>query len=237
MVSYGQKEAVGLNYKLLVGEDDDRMREIICDYFLAKGFCVTKAKNGLEVIEKTETEAFDLVFLDIMMPLLDGYGACQKIRSHNEVPIVFITAKAEEEDSLVGYMLGADDYITKPFSFALLYAKAMALINRTKGKIINQSEIKIGSIMVQTLTRTVTVNERIAELSPKEYDLLLCLMENKNRILSRDQIIQKLWGYDFDGYDRAVDTHIKKLRAKLGDKAKCIRTVFKAGYQFVEDRA
>ncbi|MEI6578675.1 MAG: response regulator transcription factor [Eubacteriales bacterium] len=223
-----------MSSKLLIVEDEPRMREIIVDYFKSKDFIVSSAKNGVEALDILEKKEFDIVLLDIMMPKLDGFSVCKKIRKDSEVPIIFLTAKADEDDNLLGYKLGADDYITKPFSLPILFAKVAALIRRANGNIIN-NRILINDINIDLKTQKVTIDDKEIILAPKVYDLLICLIKNRDRILTREQLLSKIWGYDFEGYDRVVDTHIKKLRAALGDKANCIRTVIKVGYKFEEE--
>ncbi|OGO89513.1 MAG: DNA-binding response regulator [Clostridiales bacterium GWF2_36_10] len=209
------------------------MREIINDYFSVKDFSLCEAKNGTEALEILENNEFDIILLDIMMPKTDGLSVCKKVRLKSEVPIIFLTAKSDEDDKLYGYNLGADDYITKPFSLPVLYAKVVALIKRTNGSIIND-EINISGIKINTKSQKVTVDDKEVLLTPKEYDLLLCLIKNKDRVMTRDQLLTKVWGFNYFGNDRVVDTQIKKLRAALGDKAVCICTVIKSGYKFKE---
>ncbi|HAN20091.1 MAG TPA: DNA-binding response regulator [Clostridiales bacterium] len=222
-----------MKYKLLIVEDEPRMREIINDYFSVKDFSLCEAKNGTEALEILENNEFDIILLDIMMPKTDGLSVCKKVRLKSEVPIIFLTAKSDEDDKLYGYNLGADDYITKPFSLPVLYAKVVALIKRTNGSIIND-EINISGIKINTKSQKVTVDDKEVLLTPKEYDLLLCLIKNKDRVMTRDQLLTKVWGFNYFGNDRVVDTQIKKLRAALGDKAVCICTVIKSGYKFKE---
>lgn len=210
------------------------MREIIIDYFTSKDFIVTEAKNGVEALEILENNEFDIVLLDIMMPKLDGYSVCKILRKDSEIPVIFLTAKSDEDDKLTGYELGADDYITKPFSLPILYAKVVALIKRSNGNMVNTHQINVCGINIDLKNRKVTVDNKEIILAPKEYDLLICLIKNRDRILTREQLLAKIWGYDFMGFDRVVDTHIKKLRAALRDKASCIRTIIKVGYKFEE---
>lgn len=223
-----------MTFNLLIAEDEFRMREIIDDYFTSKGFIVTQAKNGAQALEILEDNDFDIVLLDIMMPKVDGYTVCKKLRKDSEIPIIFLTAKSDEDDKLFGYKLGADDYITKPFSLPILYAKVMALIKRTNGNIINDQQINICGIFINLKNKKVIIDGKELTLAPIEYDLLTCFIKNKNRVLTREQLLVKIWGYDFDGNDRVVDSHIKKLRVRLGDKASCIRTIIKGGYIFEE---
>jgi DNA-binding response OmpR family regulator len=224
-----------MGYKLLIAEDEARLREIISDYFKAKDFSVSEARNGSEALEILEYNEFDIILMDIMMPGTDGFSACRQIRKLYETPVIFITAKADEEDKLTGYGLGADDYITKPFSLPVLYAKVLALIKRAEGSIIND-RISAGGININTKNQRVTVGETEILLEPKEYELLLCLVKNRDRIMTRDQLLTKVWGYDYFGSDRVVDTQVKKLRKALGDKADCIKTIIKSGYKFEEVR-
>lgn len=223
-----------MSYKLLIVEDEARMREIINDYFKSKDFLVTEAKNGEQALDILENNEFDIILLDIMMPKLDGFSVCKKVRKNSEIPIIFLTAKSDEDDKLFGYNLGADDYITKPFSLPILYAKVLVLIKRSNGNIMSDQQINISGISINLKNTKVMVDSKEIILAPKEYELLICLVKNRDRILTREQLLSKIWGYDFFGYDRVVDTHIKKLRSSLGDKAKCIRTIIKVGYKFEE---
>ncbi len=174
---------------------------------------------------------FDGVLLDIMMPGLDGLSVCRALRKQSDVPIIFLTALSDEEDKLLGYELGADDYVTKPFSLAVLYAKISALINRRRGNVLTGDQLTAGDIRVVLSSQRVFVRETEISLTPKEYSLLVCLMRNRNMVLSREQLLVKCWGYDYEGEARAVDTHIRRLREKLGTAADLIKTVVKAGYK------
>lgn len=218
-------------YKILLVEDEERMREVLSDYFVSKGGCkIDCACNGLEALEQIENREYDLILLDIMMPKLDGFSTCRKIRRTNGVPIIFLTAKVDESNYLQGYELGADDYITKPFSLSVLYAKVISLIKRSKGLIV-ENKLSVGEICMDCERKIVTIKGREVELAPKEYKLLEYLLHNKNQILSREQILVKLWGYEFSGNDRVLDNHVKKLRKALGTEGKRIRTVIKIGYR------
>ncbi len=166
-----------------------------------------------------------------MMPKLNGLSVCRELRKHSDVPIIFLTALSDEEDKLLGYQLGADDYVTKPYSLAVLFAKLSALINRSRGSILSGDEITAGPIRIRCSAQQVWVNEKPSHLTPKEYALLLCLVRNRGYVLSREQLLVKCWGYDYEGDSRAVDTHIKRLREKLGSAASCIKTVLKSGYK------
>lgn len=221
---------------VLIVEDEERLREVVKDYFEMAGYDVTETGDGLEAIEMVDEQEFDLILLDIMLPNVDGFSICRKIRKTKAVPIIIMTARSAEDDKLMGYEFGADDYITKPFSPKVLLAKANALIKRVSGTVCNdEGIISLAGITVNQSSHTVQIEEQYVELTPKEYDLLLYLMNNKGKVMSRDILLSKVWGYDYFGDLRTVDTHIKKLRAKLGDKAVHIKTLIKAGYKFEEN--
>ena len=218
--------------KILIVEDEAKLREVLCDYFISKGDQPFEAPNGVCALELLQEYEFDAVLLDIMMPGLDGLTVCRAVRRENDVPIVFLTALSDEEDKLLGYELGADDYVTKPFSLSVLYAKVTALIKRNQRKVLAGDRMESGGVTLEQSTRRVFAGKREVALTPKEFALLRCLMENRGLVLSREQLLVKCWGYDYEGESRAVDTHIKRLREKLGDCAGCIKTVIKAGYRW-----
>ena len=219
--------------RILIVEDEDLMREVLRDYFQSAGYETVEAKNGMEAIDLIDNEDFDLMLLDVMLPELDGFSVCRYVRKSNNIPIIMITARSEEDDKLTGYEMGADDYVTKPFSPKVLVAKANALLKRSEGRVLNDDGIvSAEGIEMDINSHTVTVDGEYIELTPKEYELLLYFMNNKGRVLSRDTLLSKVWGYDYFGDLRTVDTHVKKLRAKLGDKATHIKTLIKAGYKF-----
>ena len=220
-----------MNQKILIAEDEPKLLAILCDYFESKGDTPIPAKDGLEALELAEKREFDGVLLDIMMPGLNGLSVCRALRKNSDVPIIFLTALSDEEDKLLGYELGADDYVTKPFSLAVLHAKITALINRSRGNVRQTDRLTAGEITMQLSAQKVFVSGQEISLTPKEYALLLCLMRNKNTVMSREQLLIKCWGYDYDGEARAVDTHIRRLRDKLGTAASMIKTVIKAGYK------
>lgn len=220
-----------MNNKILIVEDESKLREVLCDYFRNKGDKPFEASNGNEALDLAMTNEFDAILLDIMMPGLDGFSVCRALRKNNNIPIIFLTALSDEEDKLFGYELGADDYVTKTFSMSLLYAKTMALIKRSRGNMITEDKLEAAEIILELSSQKVFIGKDEILLTPKEYTLLRCLMQNKNMVLSREQLLVKCWGYDYDGEARAVDTHIKRLREKLGDYADCIKTVIKAGYR------
>ena len=220
-----------MNYRVLIAEDEPKIREVLCDFFLSRGDVPVAVADGAQALELAESQEFDGVLLDIMMPKLDGLTVCRCLRKKSDVPIIFLTALSDEEDKLYGYELGADDYVTKPFTMTVLYAKLMALINRSRGNIRSADRLVAGGICVILSSQQVKVGGKKVELTPKEYALLVCLMHNRNLVMSREQLLVKCWGYDYEGESRAVDTHIKRLREKLGDAAGCIKTVIKAGYK------
>ena len=218
-----------MDYHILVAEDEPKIRMILQDYFHSRGDLVTPAENGLQALELAQQQTYDAVLLDIMMPELDGLSVCRCLRKESDVPIVFLTALSDEEDKLCGYELGADDYITKPFSLAVLYAKVSALIKRRRGNMRTDDLLTAGEIALRLSTRQVFSSGEEVKLTPKEYALLECLLRHKNLVLSREQLLVKCWGYDYEGEARAVDTHIKRLREKLGESGSLIKTVIKAG--------
>lgn len=220
-----------MNYRVLIAEDELRLLEVLCDYFESRGDIPTAVSNGVDALEQAEKGEFDGVLLDIMMPGLDGFSVCRSLRKKSDVPIIFLTALSDEEDKLYGYRLGADDYVTKPYSLSVLYAKLTALINRSRGSVLSEDRLIAGEICVTLSSQKVRVGGKAVTLSPKEYALLVCLMKNRGSVLSREQLLVKCWGYDYEGEVRAVDTHIKRLRDKLGNAAGCIKTVIKAGYK------
>mgnify|MGYP000618470799 CR=1 FL=1 len=218
---------------VLLVEDESRIREIISDYFKNEGFTVLEAEDGRQALETLETNNVDLLILDIMMPKLDGWSVCKRVRNTSDVPIIILTAREEEEDKLLGYELGADDYMTKPFSPKVLVAKVKTLLKRTeKNTGSPDGTINIGGLSINKPSHTVKIDEKSIDLAHKEYELLLYLVENKGMVLSRDKILNSVWGYDYYGDLRTVDTHIKKLRGKLGDKAGNIATIIRSGYKF-----
>ena len=215
---------------ILVVEDEARIRDIIRDYFTAHGLDCDLARDGEEALDLLRDHDYDAMLLDVLMPNLDGFSVCRVVRAKSRMPILFLTALGSEEDVLPGYALGADDYVTKPFSLAVLLAKTRAVIRRSRG--VGDSEtLRCGVIALDLAGRTCTVAGKPVSLTRREYDLLLCLIRNKGQVLSRDQLLDKVWGIDFEGGQRAVDVRIKSLRSALGSAGKQIKTVFKAGYR------
>ena len=218
---------------ILVVEDEARIRDIIRDYFTAHGLDCDLARDGEEALDLLRDHDYDAMLLDVLMPNLDGFSVCRVVRAKSRMPILFLTALGSEEDVLQGYALGADDYVTKPFSLAVLLAKTGALIRRSRGGPGTET-LTCGVIALEPGRRACTVDGRAVELPPREYELLLCLMRHQGQVLSRSQLLDRVWGIDFEGGDRAVDGRIKALRAALGDAGRQIKTVFKAGYKLEE---
>lgn len=220
-----------MDCRILIVEDEPKLPEVLCDYLRNQGDIPFEAEDGTRALELADQDEFDAVLLDIMMPGLDGFSVCRALRRKTDVPIIFLTALSDEDDKLYGYQLGADDYVTKPFSMSVLYAKTAALIKRSRGNMLSGDKLTAGGITLLLSSQKVLVGKREIVLTPKEFSLLRCLMQNKNMVMSREQLLVKCWGYDYEGEARAVDTHVKRLREKLSDCADCIKTVIKAGYK------
>ena len=220
-------------FKLLLVEDDEEIREIIIDYFTEKSggtLSINTAETGIEGQLKCMDNEYDLVLLDVMLPEVDGFTICRELRKKSDVPIIFITARHNESDRLHGYKLGCDDYVTKPFSLAELYAKVNALLKRSKG-MVRREIMTAGKIKIDPYSYTAYVNDEEIILAPIEFAILKILVESQGTVVSRDSLIIRIWGYDFDGNDRVVDNHVKKLRKALGSASAQIKTVFKKGYK------
>ena len=222
-------------YSLLIAEDEEKLRFIVKEFFVKRGFEVWEAADGEEAVHLAEKRDFDLILLDVMMPNMDGFEACRKIRGKKDVPILFLTARTSEEDQLRGFQLEADDYVIKPFSLPVLHARVCALLKRSNGGDAVR-ELRAEGILVNLETREVQFDGEPVSMPPRVYNLLVYLMRNQNRILTRQQILDQVWGEDIFCYDRVVDTTIKKLRHALGDRAGCIRTIVKVGYKFQEEK-
>lgn len=214
--------------KVLLIEDEKLIRMFIVEYFDKQKASVVEASDGYEGLSLLD-DSFDIVLLDIMMPGIDGYEVCKLIRQKSDVPILFISALSEDDNKLKGYDLGADDFISKPFTPSLLYAKCKALLKRANKE--NRS-LDVGIIHIDEDTHEVYIRDELIQLSNKEYLLLIYFIENRRKILSRDQLLDHIWGYDYYGDQRIVDTYVKKLRKKLLDAAPYIQTVVKIGYMF-----
>lgn len=217
-------------YRVLLAEDEKTLREVVEVFFRKNGFEIDAVDNGIDACSCADREKYDIVILDIMMPEKDGKEVCRYIRSKYDVPIIFLTALGDECDIISGYEIGADEYVTKPFSTKVLLMKVNALINRYHGLLIQNGRMIIDEISIDPSRHMVTVNDKPIDLAPKEYDLLMLFIDHKNIVLTRDQILDNVWGADFEGYDRTVDTHIKKLRKALGKAGHHIDTVIKTGY-------
>jgi DNA-binding response OmpR family regulator len=217
---------------LLIADDELKITKALCDFFKANGFHVLSAADGgaaLDLYYENNTRV-DLVLLDVMMPVQDGFSVLKEIRSNSLVPVIMLTARGEEYDQIKGFKYGADDYIPKPFSLSLLLARVEAVLKRV-GK-DKSNELVAGELRISVLKRAASVGSARLELTPKEFDLLHYLVLNKNVALTREQILNAVWGYDFEGELRTVDTHVKQLRAKLNEYSIPIRTIHKVGYQF-----
>lgn len=219
-----------MNLQLLIVEDDPLLAESISDYFSSKGCVVSIASDGEQALDYFHRKQWQLILLDIMLPKANGFQICRKIREESDVPIFFITARVMEEDKLYGYALGADDYVTKPFSLPVLYAKAMAIMGRLQGE-DPLGKLQKGNLSIDIRKKEVYIDGRFCPLPPLEYNMLLFFAENPNRIFSRDQLLIRFWGYDFDGNERVVDNHIKKLRKAIQGSSCTIQTVRKSGYK------
>ena len=224
------------NIKILIAEDDISLRTITSAYFTKNGFEVDQAGDGDEACRLVMNNRYDAVILDIMMPGRDGKEVCRFIRSRYDVPVIFLTALGQENDIIEGYEIGADEYLTKPYSTRLLLMKVNALIKRYRGLLVKDGRIDLDELTIEPARRQVSVNGRRIELTPREYELLLYFVENRDQALTRNQILDAVWGRDYEGYDRAVDTYIKKLRASLGEASYHIETVIKLGYMWKNGR-
>lgn len=221
-------------FKILLADDEIKIRSTIKDYLSAKGFDVITAKDGADALEKFGEEEFDLIILDVMMPNFDGFDTCRAVRRRSNIPVLFLTAKGQEKDFLQGFECGCDDYIVKPFPLSVLYEKCLALIKRYRG-ISEDNLLTVGGISVNLEKRKVFSNGEEIYFSDKDFKILCYLMNNKGIVLSRDLILTRVWGYDFDGDSRVVDTHIKRIRKALGVCSNQIKTIVNAGYVLEEE--
>jgi len=215
--------------KVLIVDDEILIRDVIKEYLLLENYDVSEAENGLEAIEKVKVEDFDIIIMDIMMPKMDGYQACKEIKKIKDIPMIVLSARREEFDKLLGFDLGIDDYVTKPFSPKELVARIKAVTKRHEKQ---NFKYIFGELILDDQAHEVTINGELIYLTPKEYDLLKYLIQNKNVALSRETLLANIWGYDFYGDDRTIDTHIKTLRNNLGDYRNNIVTVRGMGYKF-----
>ena len=217
--------------KILIADDEARMRKLVRDFLTRAGYEVLEAADGEEAVDLFYSQKdIVLLILDVMMPRLDGYGVTKEIRKVSRVPIIMLTAKSEEQDELQGFELGVDDYVRKPFSPKVLVARVEALLGR--GSAGASERLEAAGIVIDKAAHQVTIDDRPVELSAKEFDLLSYFIENNGRALSREQILNSVWNYDYYGDARTIDTHVKKLRSKMGDKGELIKTIWGLGYKF-----
>ncbi len=220
--------------KLLVVDDEEKIRRLIAKYAAFEGYEVAEAENGMQAVQLASAGGYDLLILDIMMPELDGFSAAREIRKNNDVPIIFLSARGEEYDRIHGFEIGVDDYVVKPFSPRELMMRVGAVLKRSRP--VSPADVhecvSMGGMTVDFTARQVTVDGKMRDLSPKEYELLFFMVRNRGIALARDRLISEVWGFDFFGDDRTLDTHIKLLRKQLGDYAKLITTLRGVGYRF-----
>ena len=225
------------NRKILIADDEARMRALVRDYLRMKGFQVLEAENGREALEVFQREPdIALILLDVMMPEMDGFETLKELRHISDVPVLMLTARAEEQDELQGFSLGADEYIAKPFSPKVLLARIDAILKRTSAG-AGDEQLEAAGICLDERAHEVTVDGKKVELSFKEFELLRYLLENQGIALSREKILNHVWNYDYFGDARTIDTHVKKLRAKMGEKGALIRTIWGMGYKFEPEEA
>ena len=217
--------------KILVVDDEERMRKLVRDFLVRDGYAVIEAADGEEALEKFYADRdISLLILDVMMPKLDGWQVCREIRKDSRVPIIMLTARGEEQDELLGFELGVDEYIAKPFSPKILVARVGALLRRTSE--VQEEKLSVEGIVVDKTAHQAWIDDKAIDLSVKEFDLLCYFLENRGIALSRETILNHVWDYDYFGDARTIDTHVKKLRSKMGDKGSTIKTVWGLGYKF-----
>ena len=219
-------------FKILVVDDETRMRKLVRDFLVRSGYDVVEAGDGNQALDIFfEKKDIALVILDVMMPVMDGYAVCREIRSYSKVPIIMLTAKSEERDELMGFQLGVDEYISKPFSPKILVARVEAILRRTN-QLEAEQKLESGGIVINKSAHSVTIDNKSVELSYKEFELLSYFLENVGIALSREKILNNVWDYDYFGDARTIDTHVKKLRNKMGEKGELIKTIWGMGYKF-----
>ncbi len=217
--------------RILVVDDESRMRKLVCDFLQKRGYITIEAENGEQAIDLFFAQKnIDMIILDVMMPKMDGWQVCKEVRQYSKVPIIMLTAKSEERDELLGFKLGVDEYIAKPFSPKILMARVDAILRRV-GQVEDEA-ISVGGIVMDKTAHEVTVDGVPMELSVKEFELLAYFIANKGVALSREKILNNVWNYDYFGDARTIDTHVKKLRSKMGDKGEYIKTIWGMGYKF-----
>lgn len=222
-------------YKILIADDEEKIREVLAEYAEFEGFESDQAADGMEAVNKCKNNDYDIILMDIMMPKLDGYSAVKEIRKFKDIPVIMLSARGEEYDKLFGFEIGADDYVVKPFSPKEVMARVNAVLkrnNQSKNNKNANSAVKFEGLEIDMLGRNVFVDGQKAELTPKEYELLFYMVNNKGIALSREKLLSDVWGYDFYGDDRTVDTHIKMLRSNLKEYRKFIVTLRGMGYKF-----
>ena len=219
------------NIQILVVDDESRMRKLVKDFLQREGYAVLEAGDGMEAMDIFYEQKIDLVILDVMMPRMDGWQTCREIRRDSTVPIIMLTARSEERDELQGFELGVDEYISKPFSPKILVARVGALLKRIYGTDAEE-KMEAGGIELDKAAHQVQVDGKSIDLSYKEFELLTYFLENQGIALSREKILNNVWNYDYFGDARTIDTHVKKLRNKLGDKGNYIKTIWGMGYKF-----
>ena len=218
--------------KILVVDDESRMRKLIKDFLSKEGYHILEAADGVEALDAFyENQDIALMILDVMMPRLDGWAVCREVRKNSNMPIMMLTARSEERDELKGFELGVDEYIAKPFSPKILVARVSALLKRSKGSIA-EPVINAGGIEIDKTAHIVRIDGQEIELSVKEFELLVYFVENQKIALNRERILNNVWNYDYFGDARTIDTHVKKLRSKLGEKGNYIKTIWGMGYKF-----
>jgi len=228
-------DSVMESLKILVVDDEVRMRTLIRDFLAKKGYTVLEAGDGVEALDLFFAEKnIALVILDVMMPNMDGWQTCKELRAYSKVPIIMLTAKGEEQDELQGFEMGVDEYITKPFSPKILVARVEALLRRSYGD-VDEQILEAGGIRIDMSAHSVTIDGEPIELSYKEFELLSYFIENKGIALSREKILNNVWNYDYFGDARTIDTHVKKLRSKMGSKGDMIKTIWGMGYKLSVD--
>ena len=229
-----------MSARILVVDDEVQIRDIICKYAVFSGYVAEEARNGMEAVEMCRRRAYDAVIMDIMMPELDGFSAVREIRKFSTVPVIMLSARTEDYDKISGFELGADDYVEKPFSPKILMLRVAALLKRAGGGSQEETEnaeiYRIDGLCVDISGRIVTVDGVRADMSPKEYDLLFYMIRNRGLALSREKLITSVWGYDYYGDDRTLDTHIKLLRKSLGKYSELIVTLRGVGYRFESEK-
>ncbi len=222
--------------KILVTDDEQKIREMIRKYAEFEGFTVEEAKDGFDAVNKADQDNFDLIVMDVMMPGLDGFSAVKEIKKKKpNIPVIMLSALGEEYDKIHGFDLGVDDYVVKPFSTKELMMRIHAILKRTSPETSDADKFVLHDLVIDYAARTVTIKGERVQLSPKEYDLLVYLVKNRGIALTREKILETVWGYDFFGDDRTLDTHVKLLRKNIGEYSKYIVTLRGVGYRFEKD--